>query len=102
MHIDNLFPEPIHDGDCKVLSVKYGNEIIGYACPNHDRNKEVKPFSAVYIDGNTIGDFFSINETMKFIFNYHMDFQMLLTARKEAVAFADGLFNNASQCVGLH
>lgn len=102
MHIDNLFFEPVHEGDCKVLSVKFGNEVIGYACPNYDRNKEVKPFSAVYIDGNTIGDFFSINEAMKFIFNYHMDFQMLLTARKEAVAFADDLFNNASQCVGLH
>lgn len=102
MHIDNLFFEPVHDGDCKVLSVKYGNEVIGYACTNHDRNKEIKPFSAVYIDGNTIGDFFSINEAMKFIFNYHMDFQMLLAARKKAAAFADGLFNNASQCVGVH
>ncbi|EDM1758282.1 hypothetical protein AH553_24590 [Salmonella enterica subsp. diarizonae] len=102
MHIDNLFPEPVHEGDCKVLSVKFGNEVIGYACPNYDRNKEVKPFSAVYIDGNTIGDFFSIHEEMNFLFNYHMDFQMFLTMRKEVVAVADDLFNNASQCVGLH
>lgn len=102
MHIDNLFFEPAYEGYCKVLTVKFGNEVIGYACPNYDRNKEVKPFSAVYIDGNTIGDFFSINEALKFLFNYHMDFQMFLTMRKEVVAVADDLFNNASQCVGLH
>lgn len=102
MYIVNLFSKPVHEGYCKVLTLNLGNEVIGYVCPNHDRNKEVKPFSAVYIDGNTIGDFFSIKEAMEFTFNYHMDFQMFLTMRKEVVAVADDLLNNTSQCVGLH
>ncbi|ELD4017623.1 hypothetical protein QI600_003463 [Salmonella enterica] len=86
--------------DISVISM--GNEVIGYICPNHDRNREVKPFSAVDTDGDTLGDFSSFPEAANFTVRYHLDFQEYSVIRKEMTALVENLFNDASQKTTVH
>lgn len=106
MSIVKLTVRPVDEENHRDISVvSMDNEVIGYICPNYDRNHGVKPYSAVYCSGKTIGDFSTHGEAVVITFKYHIDFQNFLNTRKGLFDFLDlveGLSGDTSQTASVY